>query len=304
MPQIAHPARPLAYVSLFPQRDGSQRVEVGLLPTPHPTLLGADARAVVALDASRSMRPMYGGCCDANYTELVARKTGELLCPITHSGRIRILYWSLGQGGAEIELVGDLDAEQCRGYPFRGPSKSKWGTGTKMLPIIKHIIEDAGKGASFTMGVIMTDGIIEDEKDCVDYCLELGRRLKAGMQPPVRLILLGLGEMVDEAQFDRFDNMFGDTSLGNEVDLWACGLAASMQDEDDIFNLLFGDLFSEDAVIAESGLVVDDNGSIVAAFPEGLPIRFSFILPEGCREFTVRSSRWEVTQDLSGVLDV
>ena len=60
----------------------------------------------------------------------------------------------------------------------------------------------------------------------------LGRDMAGGRRKPIKLVLLGIGEEVDRAQLERFDDMF--EGSGIHYDLWSYGLVASMQDEADI----------------------------------------------------------------------
>ncbi len=59
MPKITHPIRPLADVNVLPQRDGSHEIFCFM---PDPVLLfgAGNARAFLALDASVSLRKLYG----------------------------------------------------------------------------------------------------------------------------------------------------------------------------------------------------------------------------------------------------
>ena len=89
-----------------------------------------------------------------------------------------------------------------------------WNLITKLLPAIRLCVEQVAAGADWTIGVIVTDGIIEDEKDCIAYCLRAGREMAGGRRKPIKLILIGIGEEVDEAQLERFDDMFENTGIG------------------------------------------------------------------------------------------
>ena len=178
MGRIARPNRPLADVNLLPQKDGSHEVVVCFMPDVESLVGEGDSRAVLALDASRSIKDQFGigGVFDTkpNYVQGVARKLGEVLCGVTRNGKVNMLYWAMGPGGAETEEIGDFDAAACLKANIIGPKKKNgWGTGTRMLPALQHAIDQVGKTADFTFGVIVTDGIIEDEDDCVKYCLNL-----------------------------------------------------------------------------------------------------------------------------------
>jgi hypothetical protein len=75
-----------------------------------------------------------------------------------------------------------------------------------------------------------------------------------------------------------------------------------MQDESDILGVLFGELISEETMVADSGSVLDANGNEIKSFPDGLPGKFRFELPKGQTSFTVHTARGDVTQDISEVL--
>ena len=303
MTKIARPIKPLADVNVLDaQPDGSREVVVCFMPDPDVLVGEGESRAVLALDASRSIKTMFGvGSVfggEPNYVELVARKLGEILCGVTRAGKVSMLYWAIAAGGDQIELIGDFDEAGCRSADITGPNN--WGTGTKLLPPLKHIVETVGKGSDWTMGVVITDGFIEDHEDCVKYCMQIGKELVAGTRKELKLVLIGVGEEVDEGQLQKLDDMFEETDL--DVDIWSHGIAASMRDESDIIAVLFGELMTEDLKVADSGSVLDADGNELAPFPDGLPGKFRFILPKGCTTFTVHTARGDVTQDVSEVV--
>src|SRR5258708_39732810 len=90
MPKITHPTRPLADVNVLAQRDGAHEVVVCFMPDPVLLFGEGNSRAFLALDASASLRKMYGfggpfgG--DPNYMQAVARKLGRPPTAPTRSG--------------------------------------------------------------------------------------------------------------------------------------------------------------------------------------------------------------------------
>ena len=304
MGRIAQPTRPLADVNLLPKPDGSHEVVACFLPDVESLVGEGDARAVLALDASRSIKDQFGlgGVFDPkpNYVQGVARKLGEILCGVTRNGKVSMTYWAMGPGGANTEVIGEFDAAGCGTAAFTGPkAKNAWGTGTRMLPALKYAVETVGKDADLTFGVIVTDGIIEDEPDCVAYCLELGGKIVAGTHKAVKFVLIGVGSQVNVEQLEKFNDMFEDTPLKGQVDLFASGVAADMRDEDDIVGVLFGELMTEEVMLAATGRVLS-GGREVKSYPDGLPGKIRFQLPAGATEFTVETPNGSVTQDVSG----
>lgn len=308
MPKISRPERPLADVNVLPQKDGSHEVVVCFTPDIDILVGEGESRVVLALDASRSIKSMFGGGVfgdNPNYAQAVARKLGAILCGVSRSGKVAMMYWALKAGDA-TEIIGEFDETKCAAANIGGPKNSKdWGKGTHLLPTIKHIAETVDKGSDWTMGVIITDGVIEDEEACVKYCLQLGKKLKTDIAAGTRkkdsfkLVLIGVGEEVDEGQLERFDDMFEGTDLEGDIDLFSHGVAASMQEETDILAVLFGELMDEEMVVAASGSVLDDDGNEIASWSDGLPGKFRFTLPKGRSSFTVHTPKGDVTQDIS-----
>lgn len=308
MPRIARPVKPLADVNVLPQKDGSNEIVVCFMPDPDTLVGEGESRAVLALDASKSMKEMFGGGVfmpKANYVQAVARKIGEILCTIARSGKVGMMYWALGPGGAETEQIGEFSADKCAQAQIIGPPKKNWGTGTRLLPTVKYIVETVAAKASFTMGVVITDGILEkdDFEDVKKYCYKVGEGLVAKGEPSaLKLVLIGVGAEIDEKQLQGLNDMFEDTALEGKIDLWATGIAADMQEETDIVGTLFGELMSEEEMIALSGRVVS-NGKLINSYTDGLPAKIRFKLPKGSTEFTIQvPNHPDVTQDISEAL--
>ncbi|QDU93860.1 vWA domain-containing protein [Lignipirellula cremea] len=308
MPKVRSPNKPLSTVNVFPQADGTIDVEACFMPDPDLLAGEGSSRAVLALDASRSIKAAYGdsgpfGGGSPNYVQAVARKIGEILADTTKDGKVSMLYWAMGLGN-DTEAIGEFDSVGCQQAKISGPKKN-WGKGTRLMPVIKSIVDNDYAQADWVMGVIITDGIIEDEQDCIDYCMQLGegllQQVNAGQRrkDSLKLVLIGVGEEVDVGQLERFDDMFEGSSLESDIDLWSSGVAADMQDEEDILGVVFGELMSEETIVADSGRILDSQGNEVASFSDGLPGKFRFKLPSGSSGFKVTTPKGEVEQDIS-----
>jgi hypothetical protein len=244
---------------------------------------------------------MYGGATvfdtAPNYMQGVARKLGEILTSVTKSGKVSALYWAVSPDGSKTEMIGELDDAGWAKATIGGPKREKWGRGTKLLPAIQYGVDQVAKDADWTMGVIVTDGIIEDEPDCIKYCLSVGKAIADGKRKPIKLVLIGIGQDVDEGQLERFDDMF--EGSGIDYDLWSHGMVASMQDESDILAVLYGELMDEEVIVASSGSVEDGSGKVLASWTDGLPGKFRVVLPKGQTTLVIRTPNGSVEQDLS-----
>jgi len=298
--KILRLTRPLADVNVFLQGDGSNEIVVHFMPDDPTILVPEGSKAFLALDASRSLKQMYGagGVFEVapNYVQAVARKIGDLLTLVTKSGKVSAIYWAVSPDGSKTEEIGEFDESGWSQASIDGPVKQKWGNATKLLPALKYGFESVAVDANFTMGIIITDGIIEDEADCINYCLKIGEEIVKNKRKPVKLILIGIGSEVDEDQLQRFDDLF--EGKGIDIDLFSHGMVASMKEEADILGVLYGELITEKVIVAPSGSVEDSSNRTLKSWPDGLPGKFRFTLPKGETEFIVRAANQQIKQSI------
>lgn len=303
--KISSPSRPLADVNVLEQADGSKKIVVCFMPDPDIIVGEGNSKALLAIDASSSMKKEYGlnGVFggDPNHVQTVARKLGGMLTEVTRSGKVSGIYWAMGNQGNVIEEIGEHDNNGWTEAVIRGPKKN-WGRGTKLLPALQYAVDIVAVESDWTMAVILTDGIIEDEKQCMDYCFRIGQELADGKRKILKFVLIGVGEDVDEEQLNRFDNMFEGTNLEDKVDLFAAGSTSSMQNDEDILATLYGELINEESTVASSGVIYDLSGNQIAKFTDGLPGKFIFNLPKGQIGFKIKIGTHEIVQDISEVL--
>ena len=305
MPKIPRPTRPLGDVNVLPQKDGSHEIVVKFMPDPDLVFGEGDIKAFMALDASASMRQVYGygggPFMDVpNYAQGIGRKIGEIITALSRTGKASAIYWAVSPDGSKTEMIGEFDEDGWSNASIRGPKKEKWGKGTKLLPAIKYGYETLFKGADGAFGAIVTDGIIEDEQECLKYCLDIGKTLEGKKPEPFKLVLIGVGAEVDEEQLERFDDMFEGTNV--DYDLWGSGLVPNMENEEDIIAVLFAELVTEEMIVAPTGSVEDGSGKQIMEWTDGMPGSFRFILPKGQTEFVLRAAGNEIRQDISSAL--
>ena len=302
MPHIARPTRPLADVNVLPQSDGSNKIVVCFMPDMRRIYGEGTIRAFLAIDGSASMCPMYGIGSSVfmklqNYVEAVAIKIGKYLTEVTNPAKAASIYWAVSPDGGKIEGIGEFDETGWDNAKISGPKTEKWGKGTKLLPSIKYGWETVFPGSKCTIGVIITDGIIDDEQDCINYCLQIGQQLNGQEPAPFKLVIIGAGESVDEGQLDRLNDMFEGTGI--DYDLFGAGLVSNMKEEADILNVLYGELMTKDTIIANNGRVEDSKGNVLISWSDAMPGKFEFKLPKGEKQFTIRVPGADIVQDVS-----
>lgn len=301
MAKLPRPIRPLADVNILDaQPDGSREIVACFMPDPIALFGEQSAHAFIALDASASMRGVYGygepfgG--DPNYVQKIARKLATKLSEITRSGKVALTYWAVAPDGSKVEEIGDLDEVGWSNTPLSGPRREKWGRGTRLLPAIRYGVERIAPQSDHTLGVVLTDGQFDDLPEVRAYCLDLGKRILARQSRPLKLILIGVGDEVDRGQLQELDDLF--EGSGIDYDLFSSGLVESMENEEDILAVLYGELTSSTKPLWPRGQVEDGTGKILIRWTDGMPGKFRFHLPRGQTRFVVRTPNNTVTQDI------
>ena len=173
----------------------------------------------------------------------------------------------------------------------------KMGRGTHLLPIIKHFVDDKLKDAPWAMGVIITDGLIDDIENVEKWTDSFAAQVDAGKRRLVKLVLIGLGENVDAEQLENLD----DFEASVDIDVWSSKLASEMEELYEVFD----EVMSESFIVAPSAKIVDNNGKLLKAYNDGLPAKMEFRLPSKSTGFkVVIPSQPPVEQDLSEALNM
>ena len=244
----------------------------------------------VTVDGNRSMRLEPQAIQDAkqngylqytkNRMEPVARKiTAYLAKELDEDGGTTVVYWACGAGGGEYEVVGDVTADQCMNLKLNGPTKTRFGQGTRLTPVARYFVDrfhDANKG----IYIFLTDGRIDDEDELTRYTVELARGIEAGRVNDVKFVLVGIGKQIDQAQMLRLD----DLETGTEIDIWDHKIAAEMRDILD----LFAEVVNENMIVAPWAKIYDDSGRVVKDLPRGLTAFTEFTMPASSEYFELQ----------------
>lgn len=225
-----------------------------------------------------------------NAVEPIARDVVPYLAEkIDADGGTTVIYWACGGTGAGIEEIGDLTAVTARQTSYRGPHK--WGSQTHLLPAFRYFVERFAD-ADWGFYVFVTDGRLDDLDAVKRYTADLSRRIGAGQAKPVKAVLIGVGSEVDESQMEQLDDLPDELEL--PVDIWDHKIAGSMRDLRDIF----AEVVDENALVAPTGRVLADDGSVAANYADGVPSLLRFSLPRACRAFTLDIAGNQVSQRL------
>ncbi len=299
MSQLKNVVDPFGEVNVYPS--GSRiRVVATILMEPHKE----GAQTGIALDGSGSMSKLYGvedgsrvlspifGGPKKLHNEITP--VAQQLCAylarkIDADGGTTCIYWAVGTNGSQIEVVGDLTAEEAEKHVF-GPPKD-FGTGTQLLPAVKYFVERF-KSAPWGFYVFITDGELHDLDAVKDYSIRLAREIAAHRRNPLKFVLIGVGPSVNETQMEELD----DLDTGTPIDLWDHKLAAEMR----VLQEIFAEVVDRNARVADNGRILDAQGRVVQDYSQrGLPAFLEFEVPAGSEYFTLEVNGTRVRQPLS-----
>ena len=283
-------------ITVYPARDGKQRVEIYIRL---PRQVDNGMQVGVAIDASGSMQSVFAAHIPAlfrrpgdNAMEPIVRRICTEACQVSGDGTAHYIYWAVGPGGKEIEVIGKLDEKTVETMPVEGPSNNRWGSGTLLLPPLNHFLEEFAS-APWTVLLLITDGVIGDLKDVIARCMEVGWEIVNGKRGKCKFIIVGFGEEVDEEQLDILDNMFDGTELEGRVDLWDGKLAETMEQLQEIWDEVdFG------IKLPGNARITDDKGNEVVYYFDSIPQRMEFYVSEGAKSLTLEMAGQTIFQPL------
>jgi hypothetical protein len=299
MTQLKNVTEPFGEVDVFPTPDGGIRVWASILMEPRKE----GSQTGIAIDGSGSMRKLFGqdtggGVVSSifakpkaqNHVTPVAQKLCAYLARnIDADGGTTCIYWAVGTNGAQVEVIGDLTADQAETYDFKGPHD--FGTGTQLLPAVRYFV-DRFKDAPWGFFVFITDGELFDLEEVKQYSKHLAQEVAAGRRNPLKFVLIGLGVDVNEKQLEDLD----DLDTGTEVDLWDHKMAAEMKQLQEIF----AEVVDRNARVADHGKILDPHGNVIRNFSDtGLPAVLRFVMPRGAGYFTLEVNGQRIHQPLA-----
>lgn len=203
-------------------------------------------------------------------------------------GGTTLIYWACGTGSG-IEEVGDPTESDCDDLVIAGPTETSFGKGTHLEPAIRYFTDrfaDADRG----MYVFITDGSIDDLEAVKSLSRKLCREIEAGDRHPLKFVLVGVGNDIDESQMEELD----DLDSGTEIDLWDHKVAAEMRSLLEIF----AEVVNENQIVASTATIYDEHGAKAKVFADGLPARLTFELPATAKGFDLEVGGHRIRQSL------
>jgi len=207
---------------------------------------------------------------------LVRRVTGYLAANLDADGGTTVIYWACGPEGNELEEIGDLTAEDCGHAKIAGPQKLTFGGATHLTPAVRYFAERF-KDAKNGIYIFITDGELNDLADVKKYTIQLCKDVAAKRRNPLKCVLIGIGDNINEGQMEELD----DLESGTDVDIWDHKIAKDMRALVEIF----AEVVSENQIVAPTARIYDSAGQVVKNFSDGLPAKVTFVLPNSSKFF-------------------
>jgi hypothetical protein len=250
------------------------------------------ARTGIAIDGSGTMMPWFGvqrkGAPNV-VSPFVQEMCAYLARKLDAAGSTSAIYWATGDDGRAIEEIGTLTAEKATQYDFGGPRN--YGNHTCLLPALRYFV-DRFSAAPWGLYVFISDGRLDDLEDVKTYTTQLAQEIAAGQRHDLKLVMIGVGRRIDEAQMVELD----DLDTGTDLDLWDHKIAANMQHLAEVFT----EVVDENIIVAPQGRVLDASGNVVTDYRDtGVPALLEFVLPAGSTAFTLEIGDNAITQPLS-----
>jgi hypothetical protein len=299
MSQLKKVVDPFGEVNVYPAAGGRTRVVATILMEPRKE----GTQTGIALDGSGSMHKLYGvddggGILSALFgkkaptrneiTPVAQQICAYLARKIDADGGTTCIYWAVGPGGSEIEVIGDLHADEAEQHTF-GPPR-EFGTGTQLLPAVQYFVERFAD-APWGFYVFITDGELHDLDAVKEYSTRLARAVSERRRNPLKFVLIGIGPDVNEGQMEELD----DLDTGTEVDLWDHKLASEMR----VLQEIFAEVVDKHARVADRGRILDPQGRVVKDYSDsGVPAYLEFEMPNGADYFTLEVEGNRIHQGL------
>jgi hypothetical protein len=299
MTQLRNAVEPFGEVNVYPGPNGGTRVVATILMEPRKE----GAQTGIAIDGSGSMRKLFGQSAGGGVVSSIFAKekpqnhispVAQQLCAylarnIDADNGTTCIYWAVGPNGTQVEVVGDLSADQAERHEFKGPSD--FGTGTQLLPAVRYFVERF-KDAPWGFYIFITDGELFDLEEVRQYSIRLAKDIAAGRRKPLKFVLIGLGQEANERQMEDLD----DLETGTDVDLWDHKMAAEMKQLQEIF----AEVVDRNARVADHGRILDPQGNVIRNYSDtgGLPALLQFIMPASADAFILEVNGQRIRQEL------
>lgn len=212
------------------------------------------------------------------------------------NGRCRVAYCAVGPAGQDIEVIGEMSADQASTAPYPGPRV--FGNGTYLLPAIRDFVLYVqkvireGESVDAALAVVVTDGKFHDQDQVMAYVSEqLAPAIVQGKFPRTVFTLVGLGPEIDEEQLEELMHKATPEEYSYR-EIFCYALADTL----DQLPALVSHLLDENTPAFYGGATITSEGRTVATYEDMVPAVLTFKVPTNSRSFTLTASGQSHTQ--------
>jgi hypothetical protein len=202
------------------------------------------------------------------------------------NGGTTVIYWACEDGSA-YEVIGKFTDAECQNLIIEGPSTLSYGSKTILQPAVQYFVDqfsDAKRG----MYVFVTDGIIDDLESVKQYTTKLAVEIKDGVRNPIKCVLIGVGDQINQKQMEELENL----DTGTDIDIWDHKIVTEMSALVEIF----AEVVSENQIVAPVGIITTESGTIIRKYTDGLPAKVKFSIPTTEKSFAVEIAGRKIVQ--------
>lgn len=218
------------------------------------------------------------------------------------NGRCRVAYWATGSGGREVEVVGEMSAQQATVAAFPGPRH--YGSGTYLVPALRDFVEyvqttrQAGEDVGAALAVIVTDGQFHDMEQVEEYIQQhLAQWIIRGRFPRTVFTLVGVGSSVDEEQLEELAHK-GTPKKYPYRPIFCYALAETLEQ----LPALVSHLLDAQTPAFYGGARILSQNQVVATYEDMVPAVLTFQVPLRARSFCLQVGGQSYTQAFDVVL--
>lgn len=140
------------------------------------------------------------------------------------------------------------------------------------------------------MYIFITDGRIYDLDKVKKYTTQLAKDISSSKRNPVKCVLIGVGDAIDERQLQELD----DFDTGTDVDIWDYKIASEMAS----LVRIFAEVVDENQIVAPIGTIYDSTGNVIKKYTDGLPAKISISMPHTCEWFELEAYGQRIRQTI------
>lgn len=229
-----------------------------------------------------SLSPNTMDYVGSEYTAFLAKNKDR-------DGSTTVIYWGGGDGSG-VELFGEINEKACADLNLDGPAEITFGNGSLLLPALKYFL-NRYSDSQMGLFVFITDGNIDDLPEVQDYTATLAQEILSGHRTQLKCVIVGVGEEIDEKRWRQINDLDG----AGFTNIWDCMQVTDFQE----MLKIFAEVIRDSKIVAKQATIYDDQNKVVKRYPDGVPARLVFTLPDTSAWFELDLAGRRIRQSIT-----